>query len=100
MNLNEHIVNTSGSTYPPIFIAAVGYIMYRFVYTETVKSKKGEATSRGKWIAFFLSQVIIGVVVIGEWGESTFIPTLVVVLLEYTACYVARVIAIKSSDKS
>jgi general stress protein CsbA len=100
MNLNEHIVNTSGPTYPPIFIAAVGYIMYVFVYTETKKNKKGEAASRGKWIAFFLAQVIIGAVVIGEWGESTFIPTLVVVLLEYTACYVARVIAIKSSDKS
>jgi len=96
----EIIYSAAGNTYPPFFIIGVGYIMYRFVYTETKKIVKGEETSRIKWIAFFLTQVIMAILAVGEWGEVTFLPTLIVVILEYVACYLARFFAIKSLEKN
>ncbi len=93
MIINDQLLFYSGSTYPPIFIVAVGFIMYRFVYTETIKILKGEAANRGKWVAFFLAQGVIGFVVIGEFGNDTFLPTLAAAVLEYLACFIARVIA-------
>jgi hypothetical protein len=100
MAMNEQFLQTGGSTYPPVFIAAIGYVMFVFVYTETREIKRGNGIRRGKWLAFILAQVIIGVVPVGEWGESTFVPTLVVVLLEYLACYIAWFLAMRSKDKS
>lgn len=96
----ELIYSAAGNTYPPFFIIGVGYIMYRFVYTETKTVVQGEKTSRVKWIAFFLTQVIMAIVAVGEWGQDTFLPTLIVVILEYVACYLARFFAIKSIGKN
>ena len=81
---------------PPIFIAAIGYIFYRFIYTETKKNVKGEVTKKGKWVGFFFAQALIGIVVIGEYGKDSFFLTLVAALLEYLACYLARVFAKKT----
>lgn len=79
--------------YPPIFIAAIGYIFCMFIYAETKKNIKGEVTKVGKWIGFFFAQALIGLVVIGEFGKDTFLPTLAAAVLEYLACFIARVIA-------
>ncbi|CAB4681198.1 MAG: hypothetical protein F2662_01365 [Actinobacteria bacterium] len=92
MNNHAQILEASAIN-PPIFIAAIGYIFYRFIYTETKKNIKGEVTKVGKWIGFFVAQALIGLVVIGEFGKETFLPTLAVAVLEYLACYLARVFA-------
>jgi hypothetical protein len=82
---------------PPIFIAAIGYIFSMFIYTETKKNIRGEITKKSKWVGFFFAQALIGLVVIGEYGKDSFLLTLVAALLEYLACYLARVFAKKSS---
>jgi hypothetical protein len=97
MNTHPQIFQTA-AIYPPVFIAAIGYIFYRFIYTETKKNVTGEVTKAGKWIGFFVAQALIGLVVIGEYGRETFYPTLAVALLEYLACYLARVFAKRTKN--
>lgn len=97
MNIQPQILEAAAIS-PPAFIAALGYIFYRFIYTETKKNVKGEVTKVGKWIGFFVAQALIGLVVIGEFGKETFFPTLAAAVLEYLACYLARVFAKRTKD--
>ena len=71
--MNNHAqVLEAAAINPPIFIAAIGHIFYRFIYTETKKNVKGEVTKKGKWIGFFVAQALIGLVVVGEYGKDSF----------------------------
>ena len=95
---NQQQILEAAAISPPLFIAAIGYIFSRFIYTETKKNAKGEVTKRGKWIGFFIAQALIALVVIGEFGRESFLPTLAVALLEYLACYLARVFAKRATN--